>query len=285
MKYLDLSYNDFGGQIPKFIGYFKRLEYLNLSYSYNPFTGLIPPQLQILTHLKVLDLGQNSLVVKSLEWISNLVYLEYLDLHFSNVQAKNWIQEIIKLPRLRELHLSSCQLPVIVPSSLVSANISSSHLSILDISYNGYSSVAINSWLFNFTSLTSLALSGNDLGKMSSGFGYLKSLEHLKLYGSGIQGGMPRSFGNLSRLRSIDADSNDLLSQPFSELLDILSGSNQSLEFLSFEGNALTGSLINLTRFSSLREFRLQNNLLNGIFHESFRHISSLNILICLITK
>ncbi|WMV36801.1 hypothetical protein MTR67_030186 [Solanum verrucosum] len=229
LKYLDLSFNNFGGQIPKFIGYFERLEYLNLSFSYNPFTGLIPLQFQNLTHLKTLDLGQNSLTVKSLEWLSNLVYLEYLDLHFSNVQVKNWLQEMIKLPNLRELHLSACQLPVIIPSSLVSANISSSHLSILDISYNRYSSPAINSWLFNFTSLTSLDLSGNDLGQMSSGFGYLN-----------------------------------------------LAGSNQSLEYLSFEGNAFTGSLINLTRFSYLRELRLLENSLNGIFHESFRQISNL---------
>ncbi|OIS95848.1 PREDICTED: LRR receptor-like serine/threonine-protein kinase FLS2 [Nicotiana attenuata] len=158
------------------------------------------------------------------------------------------------------------------------ANISSSRLSVLDISYNGYSSPAIYSWLFNFTSLTSLDLSGNNLGQIVSAFGYLKSLEHLRLYGSGIQGGIPKSVENLSHLCSLDARSNNL-SQPFSELLNILSGSNRSLEFLSFEDNALTGSLINLTIFSSLRELRLRNNLLNGIFHESFRQISSLEYL------
>ncbi|KAK4368886.1 hypothetical protein RND71_012678 [Anisodus tanguticus] len=276
LKYLDLSFNDFGGRIPKFIGYLKRLETLNLSGSY--FTGPIPPQLQNLTYLRALDLRSNSLIFMSLEWLSHLVYLEYLDLSASNVQEKNWLQEIIKLPNLRELHLSSCQLPIIDPSSPVSANISSSSLSILDISYNQYSSHAINSWLFNFTSLNSLALSGSNLGQISTGFGYLKSLEHLNLYVGGIEGEIPKSFENLSRLRSLDASSNNL-SQPFSELLDILSGSNRSLEFLSFEGNALTGSLINLTRFSSLRELRLRDNLLNGIFHESVRQISSLEYL------
>lgn len=59
----------------------------------------------------------------------------------------------------------------------------------------------------------------------------------------------------------------------------ILSGSHRLLEFLSFEGNALTGSLINLTTFSSLKELRLRENSLNGIFHESFRQISCLEYL------
>ncbi|XP_069143331.1 receptor-like protein EIX1 [Solanum lycopersicum] len=59
----------------------------------------------------------------------------------------------------------------------------------------------------------------------------------------------------------------------------ILTGSHRLLEFLSFEGNALTGSLINLTTFSSLKELRLRENSLNGIFHESFRQISCLEYL------
>ncbi|XP_019227652.1 PREDICTED: LRR receptor-like serine/threonine-protein kinase FLS2 [Nicotiana attenuata] len=280
LKYLDLSSNDFGGEIPKYIGYFKGLEYLNFSSkaSSNGFTGLIPPQLQNLTYLKVLDLGGNFFEVKNLEWLSHLLYLEYLDLSLSYVQAKNWLQEVIKLPNLKELHLSSCHLPIVNPSSLVLANISSASLSVLDISLNGYSSPAIYSWLFNFSSLTSLDLSYNDLGQIASGFGYMKYLEHLKLSSTGIQGGIPKSFGNLSRLRSLDARDNNI-SQPFSELLSILSGSTRSLELLSFEQNALTGSLINLTRFSSLRELRLRDNLLNGIFHESFRQISSLEYL------
>ncbi|XP_070017157.1 receptor-like protein EIX1 [Nicotiana sylvestris] len=125
LKYLDLSSNEFGGEIPKYIGYLKRLEYLNFSSkaSSNGFTGLIPPQLQNLTYLKVLDLGGNFFEVKNLEWLSLYLALGVL----------------------------------------------------------------------------------------------------------------------------------------------------RSLEFLSFEQNALGGSLINLTRFSSLRELRLRDNLLNGIFHESFR--------------
>ncbi|XP_059292386.1 LOW QUALITY PROTEIN: receptor-like protein EIX1 [Lycium ferocissimum] len=317
LKYLDLSSNNFSGQIPNFIGYLKRLEYLNLSSSvsrftslippkylnhssmlgrvigeiplsrFSRFTGLIPPQLQNLTHLRALDLGGNLLTVKSLEWLPHLVYLEYLDLSKSNVQAKNWLKEISKLPNLRELHLSSCELPIFIPSSVVLANISSSRLSILDISDNEYSSPATYSWLFNFTSLTSLDLSYNDLGQLASGFGYMKSLEHLKFSGRhflglhigvGIEGRIPESFGNLRHLCSLDATYNHL-SQPFSELLSILSGSNRSLEFLSFEGNALTGSLNNLTRFSTLRELRLHDNLLNGTFHESFRQISSLEYL------
>ncbi|XP_009760943.1 receptor-like protein EIX1 [Nicotiana sylvestris] len=279
LKYLDLSSNNFGGQIPKFIGYFKRLEYLNLSSeaSSNGFTGPIPPQLRNLTYLRALDLGGNFLIVKSLEWLSHLVYLEYLDLSESNVEPKNWLHEITKLPNLRELQLSSCVLPIVIPSSLFLANISSARLSSLDFSFNVYQTT-LYSWLFNFSSLTSLDLTGNDLGQIASGFGYLESLEHLNLYGNHIQGGIPKSFGNLSHLCSLDVGNNNL-SQPFSELLNILSGSTKSLEYLFFQDNALTGSLINLTRFSSLRELRLQDNFLNGIFHESFRQISSLEYL------
>ena len=57
---IDLSQNNFQGQIPMPIGKFKSLKGLNLSHN-NNLTGLIPPTLANLSELESLDLSSNKL--------------------------------------------------------------------------------------------------------------------------------------------------------------------------------------------------------------------------------
>uniref|UniRef100_A0A251U2X8 Putative leucine-rich repeat protein, plant-type n=1 Tax=Helianthus annuus TaxID=4232 RepID=A0A251U2X8_HELAN len=87
LQHLDLSGNNFyGSQIPKFIGSFKQLSYLNLSYAL--FSGIIPHHIGNLSNLKVLDLRSSSydetrlITSNDMAWVSGLSSLEHLDLSF-----------------------------------------------------------------------------------------------------------------------------------------------------------------------------------------------------------
>ena len=79
VKHLDLSYNDlFFSHIPKVIGSFTHLRYLNLSFSY--FGGSIPCELGKLTHLHYLGLGSNEFRGEIPYQLGNLSQLMHLDL-------------------------------------------------------------------------------------------------------------------------------------------------------------------------------------------------------------
>ncbi|KAK6783888.1 hypothetical protein RDI58_017342 [Solanum bulbocastanum] len=280
LNFLDLSVNEFErSEIPRFIGSLKRLEYLNLSASF--FSGVVPIQLQNLTSLRTLDLGENNLIVKDLRWLSHLSSLEFLSLSSSNFQVNNWFQEITKVPSLKELDLSGCGLSKLVPSQADLANSSLISLSVLHLCCNEFSSSSEYSWVFNFsTSLTSIDLLYNQLiGQIDERFGTLMYLEHLNLANNfKIKGGVPSSFGNLTRLRHLDM-SNTQTDQWLPELFLRLSGSKKSLEVLGLNDNSLFGSIVNMTRFSSLKKLYLQKNVLNGSFMESAGQVSTLEYL------
>ncbi|NP_001234427.2 receptor-like protein EIX1 precursor [Solanum lycopersicum] len=280
LNYLDLSVNEFErSEIPRFIGSLKRLEYLNLSASF--FSGVIPIQFQNLTSLRTLDLGENNLIVKDLRWLSHLSSLEFLSLSSSNFQVNNWFQEITKVPSLKELDLSGCGLSKLVPSQADLANSSLISLSVLHLCCNEFSSSSEYSWVFNLTtSLTSIDLLYNQLsGQIDDRFGTLMYLEHLDLANNlKIEGGVPSSFGNLTRLRHLDM-SNTQTVQWLPELFLRLSGSRKSLEVLGLNENSLFGSIVNATRFSSLKKLYLQKNMLNGSFMESAGQVSTLEYL------
>ncbi|XP_019255874.1 PREDICTED: receptor-like protein 12 [Nicotiana attenuata] len=281
LNYLDLSLNGFDrSEIPRFISSLKRLEYLNLSSS--DFSGVIPTQLMNLTSLRILDLGNNNqLIVKDLGWLSHLSSLEFLRLGGNDFQASNWFQEITKVPSLKELDLNVCGLSKFVPSRADLANSSLISLSVLHLCCNEFSSSAEYSWLFNFsTSLTSIDLSNNQLdGPIDDRFGSLMYLEHLNLADQfNHKGGVPSSFGNLTRLRYLDI-SNTRTYQWLPELFHRLSGSRKTLEVLGLNDNSMFGSLVNVTRFSALKRLYLQHNVLNGFFTERFGQVSSLEYL------
>ena len=80
---IDLSGNNFEGEIPIILGNLKALHMLNLSN--NVLTGFIPPSLATLTNLESLDLSQNMLVGEIPLQLTELTFLAFLNLSHNNL--------------------------------------------------------------------------------------------------------------------------------------------------------------------------------------------------------
>ncbi|KAL8095809.1 hypothetical protein AgCh_036976 [Apium graveolens] len=302
LNYLDLGGNNFGDSqmiIPEFLGSLGNLQYLNLAD--NSFVGEIPHGFANLTSLHFLDLGYNVLEVVNLDWLTNLGKLRYLDLSGISLATVDWLQAVSSLSFLTELHLPTCGLPGVSSTT----NYSSMALSIVDLSNNAYVSFSELEWLFNSSSslvdvdissntlqgpipddfgnmvkLRNLSLASNALeGKIPESFGKMVLLTNLFLSNNLLQGNIPESFGrNLSQLQWLDLFGNNFDGelQEFLKGLFDGEGATGSLETLRLGNNKLTGSLPDITRFSSLKTFGLRGNQLNGSFPESFSQVSNL---------
>lgn len=83
---IDLSQNNFEGEIPKELGDLKALHVLNLSF--NAFTGQIPSSLGYLSQLESLDLSLNKLSGRIPPEIANLNFLSYCNFSFNQLVGK-----------------------------------------------------------------------------------------------------------------------------------------------------------------------------------------------------
>ncbi|XP_060676456.1 receptor-like protein 53 isoform X2 [Ziziphus jujuba] len=75
---IDLSKNNFVGDIPKLLGNLKSLKGLN--FSHNQLTGFIPPSLGNLSGLEWLDLSSNQLVGRIPQQLTDITFLAVLNL-------------------------------------------------------------------------------------------------------------------------------------------------------------------------------------------------------------
>ncbi|XP_031271077.1 putative receptor-like protein kinase At3g47110 isoform X2 [Pistacia vera] len=117
---LDISRNNFSGEIPNTLGACITLEYLNIQG--NSFLGGIPQSLSSLKSIKQLDLSSNNLSGGIPEFVENLSFLEYLNLSYNHfegeVPKKGAFSNSTKIALagneklcggLDELHLQPCQ--------------------------------------------------------------------------------------------------------------------------------------------------------------------------------
>ncbi|KAE8077768.1 hypothetical protein FH972_016298 [Carpinus fangiana] len=258
LHYLDLSWNNFGGyHIPSFFGYLRNLRYLNLSYA--GFVGGSPHQLANLSNLHYLGIGGLSLQVDSLEWLSHLSMLEFLDMSMVNLsEASNWLQVMNMLPSLSELRLSYCNLDKYDPIPRV--NFSS--LTVLDLSNNWFSNSTFD-WLHSLASLVTLDLSRNHIqvsltdvvqnmsclrnlylshnnfsSTVLNSLYNISTLERLDLAYNNIQGVLPSAIGSLSRLMHLVLSNNG-----FQGKIPRSFGNLCNLQHLDLSGNKLEGDL------------------------------------------
>ncbi|KAI5332439.1 hypothetical protein L3X38_022568 [Prunus dulcis] len=281
LTHLDLSRNDFEGiPIPTFFGQLKSLRYLNLSYA--SFGGEIPAHLGNLSNLNYLDLSEESdyssleLPSNTLNELSNLSSLKYLNLEgvdLSNTEV-TLINVLSKLPSLLELHLPACQIKSL-PISLGNVNFTS--LLILDVSHNDLR-FPFPEWFFNLSSLRKLYLSGNSFSApVPSEFESLKSLEALDLSFNDLSGQIPKLFGNFCNLKTLNL-ANNQFEGGIQELLGGLSSCpNSELESLDLSSNNLKSQLpSSVGMLHNLKYLNLYNNDMSGSIPESLGQLSEL---------
>ncbi|KAK6921595.1 Leucine-rich repeat-containing N-terminal, plant-type [Dillenia turbinata] len=281
---LDLSMNMFSGiPIPNSIGSFSNLKYLNLSFA--GFGGEVAYHLGNLSSLQYLDLSvllysdllYYELSIDDLQWISMLPELQVLRLSGVNLEKPSrWLQAINMLPSLIELRLDNCQLYHILPSLQV--NFTS--LVTLDLHENFLNST-IPPWLFNITNLEYLDLSHNSfLGFIPEEIEHTKFLEVLDLSRNSLRGKIPKNISNLCNLHEFSVNENRISGDIFNILGRSSRCALQSLEHLSLSINGLTGQIPHdLRQFQNLKYLDLSGNKLNGSVPESIGQLQSLEVL------
>ncbi|CAN1169370.1 Receptor-like protein EIX2 [Linum perenne] len=271
LSYLDLSLNDFEGlQIPEFLGELKNLRYLNLSYA--SFSGQVPPNLGNLSNLKYLDIySVMGMETQNPSWLSGLSSLKHLNLGLVTIHSidAQWLHAVNMIPSLLELHLPSCGLQDMA-ETIPFVNFTS--LSVLDLSQNSFNS-SFPVWLSNLTSLTKLDLSTNSFsGSVTVDFRKLPSLEDLHLSLNNFSGPIPLSLGNLCKLKMLDLNSNNLVG----EIPDSI-GLLKNMKHLDMAYNSLWGSIpATIGNLSALEVLYLHSNQMNGSIPESFGKLSKL---------
>ncbi|EOY10965.1 Serine-threonine protein kinase, plant-type, putative [Theobroma cacao] len=235
--------------------------------------GAIPHKLGNLSKLHYLDLGRNyHLEAKTLQWVSGLPSLQYLDLSGVNFSgATDWLQVANKLPSLVELHLSDC-INLYNDPSIVSVNYTS--LAVLDLSSNSLS--AIPTWLFNLPSLVYINLNWNDIGGViPNGFQNMSSLKFLDLSWNAFSpSSIPRWLYNLNHLQFLGLRSIGLQGNISSAIRNL-----SSVTHLDLSENMLEGTISNfLDSLCNLREMDLSRNKIHDEVSEIIQSLSKCNL-------
>ncbi|KAJ0718223.1 putative non-specific serine/threonine protein kinase [Helianthus annuus] len=318
LQHLDLSGNNFyGSQIPKFIGSFKQLSYLNLSYAF--FSGIIPHHIGNLSNLKVLDLRSSSydetrlITSNDMAWVSGLSSLEHLDLSGVNLsQANNVDMVFYMIPSLTYLSLSWCglinaDLGLHLNSSKILPNIE--HLDLSSNSFEGQ----LPHFFQNLTSLTFLDLSYYNLslawnsvnllnmipslselhlsvcGLHNAPFSptYLNSsahsnIQYLDLSCNSIGGRFPSKLMNITSLTFLDLSENLLHSSvpvmPNLLKLDVSYNNFEHIELVGIWRQCPSSNTSECSHYA-LEVLEAQVNELNGSIPESLGRLRSLEAL------
>ncbi|KAK4487065.1 hypothetical protein RD792_006380 [Penstemon davidsonii] len=252
VRYLDLSFNSFDGELPCFLHNMTLLRELDLSSNYYNSTG---HHLFKLSNLVRLNLGSNSLSNK-VDWISeflwNKCHLKSVDLSLNQIYgeistpfrnlSRCWNQNI------EELDLAGNKFYGHLPEEIGGLK----KLMYLDLTYNVFINGTIPNSLGKLSALRVLVLANNNLsGSIPSSVGDLRKLELLDLSNNNLFGSIPSSLGDLRELEELDLSNNQL--GPIPSWLGNLSALKELyLGQLSNLGTFYEDHFANLSKLSTL---------------------------------
>nr|XP_028945706.1 probable LRR receptor-like serine/threonine-protein kinase At3g47570 [Malus domestica] len=257
LQELGLSYNRFGGEIPRSIANLStQLQVLYLGF--NLLHGSLPNDIGNLINLIDLDVSHNYLAGVVPEEIGKLEKMEILDLHANKISGPI-PSSLGNITSLIELYMDGNSFEGSIPPSLgncqnllllylynnnLTGNIPQklielSNLSIsLDLSEN-YLTGSLPSNVGDLVHLTMLDVSNNKLtGEIPSTIGSCTSLEGLYLDNNKFEGTIPQSLKDLRGLEKLDISSNNL-----SEQIPVFIGKLRALEYLNLSYNDFEGEL------------------------------------------
>ncbi|GKV48776.1 hypothetical protein SLEP1_g55569 [Rubroshorea leprosula] len=266
LRYMDLSENNFNGNIPSSISMLKYLEILDLSK--NNFSGNIPSSFcSLQSQLLCLNLNDNNLYGKlsSLRNCSKLLQLNLANNQFHG-GVPRWIGE--SLPMLTLLGLGGNMFRGKIPKNLCFL----SNLHVLDLKQNSLSGL-IPSCLGNLSNLVN--------GSYNLGFDYMHYLsmdliikgQRLKIINkplalvtlidlsrNNLEGELPKEITQLYNLVSLSLSQNNLTGEIPEKI-----GALRLLETLDLSNNRLSGSIpASMSSMTFLSHLNLSYNDLSG---------------------
>ncbi|KAH7405156.1 hypothetical protein KP509_15G059000 [Ceratopteris richardii] len=259
LVHVDLSSNNFSGQLPASIQSCTNMTFLNLTG--NLFSSSVPAFLANLTKITQLHIANNHLAGSLPDTLMRAICGTLADLDLSGNNLNGQIPaSMSSCTRLRALSLSSNDFSGSFPSDIVSALQS---LEVLRLAFNNLSG-SISSGAINCSKLKILDVSANFLtGRIPEDMcSPLQEcvLEQLILANNEFSGAIPISLANCRHLTILDLSFNMLSGNIPSELSYL-----PNLQRISLWYNELSGIIPReLGNLTMLRSLILNNNLLTG---------------------
>ncbi|KAH7855993.1 hypothetical protein Vadar_031418 [Vaccinium darrowii] len=251
LEKLILSYNTFiSGKLPDWLGKFKRLKYLDVSW--NSFSHPIPDMFGELPLLKHLDLSMNSLIGSIPQSLETLSALEVLDIYWNMLNGTIPVS-LGKLSNLEILDISLNQLTGTIPASLGQL----SNLKFLDLSNNHLEGVVTEANFANLTMLDELRIHSNSLTlKVISDWMPPFQVKSLRMGSCKIGTSFPQWLQTQKKLTWLDI-SNASISETLPQWVNAM-----PLVTLDLSQNLIGGPIQTLP--STLKELDLSDNLITG---------------------
>ncbi|XP_050211314.1 putative receptor-like protein kinase At3g47110 [Mercurialis annua] len=255
LQVLGLSQNQFGGELPDFIGNLS-IQLQILTIGQNWLHGSIPTAIQNLVSLSLLGLEGNRLSGNVPAVIGKLQNLEGMHLNYNRFSGLI-PPSIGNLTRLTRLFMEGNRFEGTIPSNLGDLH----NLQNLNLSSN-FLNGSIPKELTALTSLSiSLVLSHNSLtGSIPFEVGKLKNIMELDFSDNKLSGEIPSSLGSCISLQLLKLEGNELGGSIPESLKDL-----KGIIELDLSRNNLSGKIPEfLSQFSSLRHLNLSYNDFDG---------------------